>query len=128
MEYQYRRSRQSISAGINMMKATHIPKGGKRWAILGDMLDLGKYARDEHYVTGQALFGNVDYLIAIGDQARFYVEGALDAGMSAENIHFFAADVHDSPGLEAAKHEATNLLIRNVQSIDLLLLKGSNMF
>lgn len=122
----YKANRQSIIADINMMKATPIPEGGKRWAILGDMLDLDKYAQDEHYAVGQALFGNVDYLIAIGDQARFYVEGAQDAGMPTEYIHFFAADVHNSSGLEAAKGAAANVLIRNVQSIDLLLLKGSN--
>jgi UDP-N-acetylmuramoyl-tripeptide--D-alanyl-D-alanine ligase len=122
----YKANRQSIIADITMMKAAHIAEGGKRWTILGDMLDLDQYSRDEHYATGQALCGNVDYLIAIGDQARFYVEGARDAGMPTENIHFFAADVHSSPELEAAKHAAANILIRSVQSIDLLLLKGSN--
>ena len=122
----YKANPQATLADIEMMKTAHLPAGARRWAILGDMLDLDKYTRDEHYAIGRALFGAVDYLVAIGTHARFYVEGAQDAGMPAEHIYFFEVDVDDDTALDAAKHEAVSVLIQHVKSGDLLLLKGSN--
>jgi len=122
----YKANRQSILAGIAVMRGADLTGGGKRWAVLGDMLDLAQYARDEHYATGQALVGQVDYLVAIGDQARFYVEGAREAGMPADKLFLFKADPADHAQLEAAKQDVIAFLIRKVQSNDLLILKGSN--
>jgi len=122
----YKANRQSILAGIAVLHKTDLIGGGKRWAVLGDMLDLAEYARGEHYATGRALVGQVDYLVAIGDQARFYVEGAREAGMSADKIIFFKADPTDHDQLEAAKQGVSAFLHSNVQSNDLLILKGSN--
>lgn len=122
----YKANRQSILAGIDVMHATELAKGGRRWAILGDMLGLEPYTRDEHYMTGQALVGKVDYLVAIGDQARYYVEGARDAGMPTNHLYLFEADPTDRSQLEAAKQAAATLLIENIHSSDLLLIKASN--
>src|SRR5260370_21118931 len=77
----YNANRHSMLAGIEVIYRAKLTKGGRRWAILGDMLNLEPYAREEHYLTGQALGGKVDYLVAIGDQARYYAEGAREAGM-----------------------------------------------
>lgn len=122
----YKANRQSILAGIAVMHGTDLTGGGKRWAVLGDMLDLAQYARDEHYATGQALVGQVDYLIAIGDQARFYVEGAREAGMPADKLFLFKADPADHAQMEAAKQAVIAFLHEKIQSNDLLILKGSN--
>lgn len=122
----YKANRQSILAGIAVMHETELTGGGKRWAVLGDMLDLAQYARDEHYATGQALAGQVDYLVAIGDQARFYVEGAREAGMPADRLFLFKTDPADHAQLEAAKQAVIALLREKIQSNDLLILKGSN--
>jgi UDP-N-acetylmuramoyl-tripeptide--D-alanyl-D-alanine ligase len=93
--------------------------------VLGDIFELGEYARQEHMASGAAVAGVADYLLAIGDQARFYIEGALQAGMQAEQTHYVAADVHNPDALEAARYAATELLLREVHSEDLVLLKGS---
>ncbi|HEX3642157.1 MAG TPA: UDP-N-acetylmuramoylalanyl-D-glutamate--2,6-diaminopimelate ligase, partial [Ktedonobacteraceae bacterium] len=80
----------------------------------------------EHYNIGQALVGKVDYLVAIGDQARYFIEGAREAGMPTDHLYLFEANVEDHPQLEAAKQAAATLLIEKVQSNDLLWLKASN--
>ncbi|HXZ03884.1 MAG TPA: UDP-N-acetylmuramoylalanyl-D-glutamate--2,6-diaminopimelate ligase, partial [Ktedonobacteraceae bacterium] len=98
---------------------------GKRWVVLGDIFELGQYAQEEHIACGKEIAGTIDYLIAIGDQARFYVEGAMQAGMLEKNIHYFRTDVENAEELEAAKEAAANLLKREVHSEDLVLLKGS---
>lgn len=121
----YNANRQSILAALQAIQASELGNRGKRWIVLGDIFELGGYARQEHLASGEAVAGVADYLLAIGDQARFYVEGALHAGMKAEQTYYFSADVQNTGELEAAKRAATDLLVREVQSGDLLLLKGS---
>jgi UDP-N-acetylmuramoyl-tripeptide--D-alanyl-D-alanine ligase len=121
----YNANRQSIIAITNAMREASIEPGGRRWAVLGDIFELGRYARAEHRASGQALADVVDYLVAIGDEARYYVEGVVRAGMPPENIHYFDADVEDSAELEAAKRAAADLLKQEVKSADMVLIKGS---
>jgi UDP-N-acetylmuramoyl-tripeptide--D-alanyl-D-alanine ligase len=121
----YNANRQSILAITKAMSETTIEPGGKRWAVLGDIFELGQYARAEHRACGEALPGAIDYLLAIGDQARYYVEGAIRAGMPAQNVYYYDADVESDSELEAAKQEAIALLKQRVRSPDLVLIKGS---
>jgi UDP-N-acetylmuramoyl-tripeptide--D-alanyl-D-alanine ligase len=121
----YNANRQSIVAMIATMSTTKLSASGKRWAVLGDIFELGQYAPEEHMVCGKELVGTIDYLIAIGDQARFYIEGAKQAGMPEKNMQYFHADVGNAGDLESAKQEAANVLKREVHSEDLVLIKGS---
>jgi UDP-N-acetylmuramoyl-tripeptide--D-alanyl-D-alanine ligase len=121
----YNANRQSILAMTRVMAATPLAPGGKRWAVLGDIFELGEYAREEHIASGAALAGNIDYLLAIGEQARYFIEGAVQAGMPQAHIFYFEADVEHPEQLEAAKRAAAELLRQQVRSADLVLLKGS---
>ncbi len=121
----YNASRQSITAIVHAMHDAKVAPGGKRWAVLGDILELGNYAREEHQTTGAALVGQVDYLVAIGENARFYVEGAVEAGMPVEQAYYYSARLDNRAELEAAKRAAADLLLTQVQPQDLVLLKAS---
>jgi UDP-N-acetylmuramoyl-tripeptide--D-alanyl-D-alanine ligase len=121
----YNANRQSILAIAKAMHEAQIDPEGKRWALLGDILELGSYAREEHYKTGLVLATLVDYIVAIGDQARFYVEGALEAGLPAEQTYYYAARLEDRLEVEAAKRAAADLLRQQVKDKDLILLKAS---
>jgi UDP-N-acetylmuramoyl-tripeptide--D-alanyl-D-alanine ligase len=121
----YNASRQSILAIAQSMHNTHIAAEGKRWAVLGDILELGTYAPIEHSQTGAALSHLVDYIVSIGDQARFYAEGAIQAGMPTDHVYYFSADIDNQTELEAAKQAAADLLLEKVQPDDLVLLKAS---
>ena len=121
----YNANRQSILAALKAMQGSELGCKGKRWIVLGDIFELGEYARQEHFESGEAIAGVADYLIAIGDKARFYVEGALHAGMKPEQTYYFSANVEDSGELEAAKRAAADLLVHDVHAEDLVLLKGS---
>ena len=121
----YNANRQSIVAMLAAMRSTKLSEAGKRWAVVGDIFELGQYAPEEHIACGKEMAGTLDYLIAIGDKASFYVEGAMQAGMPEKNIHYFRADVENSTELESVKQEAVNVLKRDVHGEDLVLLKGS---
>lgn len=121
----YNANRQSILAVLKAIQESQLGRQGKRWVVLGDIFELGEFARQEHLASGEAVAGVADYLVAFGDQARFYVEGALHAGMPAEHAYYFSAHVEKSDELEAAKRAVADLLLHEVHSEDLLLLKGS---
>ncbi len=121
----YNANRQSILASLQAIQESELGRKGKRWIVLGDIFELGEYARQEHFMSGEAVAGVADYLIAFGDKARFYVEGAIAAGMPSEQTYYFSADVGRLDELEAAKRAVADLLVHSVQREDLVLLKGS---
>lgn len=121
----YNANRQSILAATQAVQSSSLGRQGKRWAVLGDIFELGEFTREEHLASGAALVGTFDYLVAFGDAARFYGEGAISAGMPREHTYYFSADVENVEELEAAKRAVADLLLREVDSEDLVLLKGS---
>lgn len=121
----YNANRQSIVAAAQAVQGSSLGKSGKRWAVLGDIFELGDFARKEHIASGEALAGTFDYLVAFGDQARFYVEGALHAGIPSSQTYYFSANVENPAELEAAKRAVADLLQHEVHSEDLVLLKAS---
>lgn len=119
-------NRQSILAALQAIASSELGRQGKRWVVLGDIFELGAYAQQEHFTSGEAIAGVADYLVAFGDKARFYIEGALAAGMQLNQTHFFHADVENAAELAAVKRAVADLLIHEVHSEDLVLLKGSH--
>ena len=63
---------------------------GKRVAILGDMLELGKESGNMHKQIGMMVPEmNFDMLLAVGNEAKKYVEGAKARGM--KNVFHFGS-------------------------------------
>lgn len=86
----------------------------RRIAVLGDMLELGKYTIDEHKRIGGIAGKICDILLCVGVRARYMAEGAQNAGLSEKNIFQF----DDA-------HEAGKFLEQMLQSGDVVLVKGS---
>jgi len=93
-------------------------KNGRKIAILGDMLELGKHTSLAHKNIGgiakEILNRNEDVLIVVGQRARGIKEGAIENGMNPENIFEFL----DS-------REAGNFIKTFVEKNDMVLVKGS---
>jgi len=62
-----------------------------RFAVLGDMLELGDGAANLHREIGRYAAGCVDALVALGEHADDMTRAAIDAGLSAERV-FVARD------------------------------------
>jgi UDP-N-acetylmuramoyl-tripeptide--D-alanyl-D-alanine ligase len=121
----YNSNRQAVVAMTRALRATPAPATARRWAVLGEMLDLGRYSQEEHRLTGAALSGACDRLVAIGDDARHLLEGARDAGMPEEDTHYFPARPSHEAEVAEAKRQAMALLEQRVGRDDLVLVKGS---
>ena len=58
--------------------------GRHTWAVLGDMLELGETAADEHAALGRfAAQSGVEHLVAIGEYAVQITTAAVAAGLPA---------------------------------------------
>ena len=122
----YNSIRQAVISVARAMHRTTLPPGGQRWAVLGELLEQGELSQQEHYETGKALAGNVDQLVAIGDHARYFVEGAVCAGMPAHQTHYVPVDIHNAADIEKGKQAVVELLKQHVTEHDLVLVKGSH--
>ncbi len=75
----YNANPQSMRAAISALAGS---RGGRKVAILGDMLELGPFAPALHSGVGECLGeARIDCLVAVGELARHIAEGARDAGV-----------------------------------------------
>ncbi len=84
----------------------------RRIAVLGDMLEIGKFTIEAHQAVGERVAEAADYFVAVGPRMKFAAEEARARGV--KEVHYF------STSLEAAAH--LNTIIR---TSDLILVKGS---
>ena len=85
----------------------------RRVAVLGDMLELGKYTLEAHREVGNLAGSNIDLLITVGLRAKFIADSAENQ-LSKQNIFSF-------PTSNLAKAKVQEL----IEEGDLILVKGS---
>jgi UDP-N-acetylmuramoyl-tripeptide--D-alanyl-D-alanine ligase len=111
----YNSSPAAVSAALDTLALIKENSGaGRRIAVLGDMLELGRHSVDEHRKIGAQAAKQVDLLVTIGFRARDIAEGALDNGLDEKNI----LQYEDA-------HKAGDELAALVQEGDIVLVKGS---
>lgn len=81
----YNANPDSMRASLETFKKMDI--NGRKIAVLGDMGELGDYAKKGHFDTGIcAASANIDYLICVGVLSRDIARGASHAGMDATKV------------------------------------------
>lgn len=80
----YNASPKAVEHGLKTL--SEIDTSGRKIAVLGDMLELGLYTRDEHYKIGKVAARACHKLFTVGIRSRVMAEGALDEKMLDENI------------------------------------------
>ena len=89
-------------------------KAGRKIAVLGDMLELGKHTEEAHKNIGEIAKENIEILIVVGQRAKSIETGALEAGMNPKNVFKFDTS-----------RESGEFLKTFVKKDDLVLIKGS---
>jgi len=105
----------SCIAGLDVLMKFAVNEGAKKFAVLGDMLELGRESVEKHKEVGKkAKSAGVDILITVGERSRDIDHGAIEAGMKRENIfHFSHSD------------EAGLFVQERIMQGDLIFVKGS---
>lgn len=89
-----------------------LPCTGRRWAVLGQMAELGPASEAAHLDIGRACASRVDELVVVGSEAAGIAQGAQEAGL----MHVRRVGDHA---------EAAGLVTAEVRSGDTVLFKAS---
>jgi len=87
---------------------------GRKIAVLGDMMELGKHSAEAHKEGGEMAAKVCDVLITVGMRSRILAEAALDDNLADSNIFQFDNS-----------REAGEFLQDYLRSGDVILVKGS---
>ncbi len=106
------------STVLSMIEAIEIlgkiPIEGRKIAVLGDIIGIGKYTIEAHETIGEKVASNADLLFTFGGRAKFIAQGALKKGMGFEKIFQFDT-------IEQGKLELQN----EIKKGDIILIDGS---
>jgi UDP-N-acetylmuramoyl-tripeptide--D-alanyl-D-alanine ligase len=106
----YNASPQSMMAALNLLDEME----GRRVAVLGDMLELGRYEWQGHEMVGRRVAEVADELITIGERGRMIAAAACRMGFLPQRV----TELDDSD-------QAITFLQENLQANDVVLVKGS---
>ena len=106
----YDASTESILAALNLLEEM----SGRKFAVLGDMLDIGPYEQQGYQIVGARVAEVCSYLVTIGEHGKNIAEAASQAGMGSWAISWF----DNAPA-------AIEYLKSNLLSGDVVLVKGS---
>lgn len=105
----YNASEQSVKAALNSIPD---PKqGGRKIAVLGSMMELGKFSEQCHLAIGETALQKVDYLFCLGEECKPMVELWKKAKRSVEWFY--------------DRYELVKILRAFLRPNDIVLLKGS---
>jgi UDP-N-acetylmuramoyl-tripeptide--D-alanyl-D-alanine ligase len=107
----YNASPESTLAALNLLEEL----GGRKVAVLGDMLELGTYEAHGHEMVGVRAAEVVDELVTVGERGRMIANAARLAGLPGEKI----------AELENAQ-QAIEYLQPRLGENDVVLVKGSH--
>ena len=86
----------------------------RKIAVLGDMLEMGDYAKTGHKNVGEYLCGKSDMILTVGNNSAYIGQGAIEKGFSSTNVHHFSSN-----------DEVNQYLDKVVEKEDVILIKGS---
>ncbi len=84
----YNSSPKSSIAALEVLN--NFPVNGRKIAVFGDMLELGKLTEKGHLQVGKKVVEfDIDYLFTLGDKSKDISKGAKEFGMLENNIFSF---------------------------------------
>jgi UDP-N-acetylmuramoyl-tripeptide--D-alanyl-D-alanine ligase len=111
----YNSSPEAAKSAVETLFQLEARSGARRFAALGDMLELGTETENAHRELGFKVAElGVDFLITVGEAAKYIAAAAKEAGLDENKIVSFANSV-----------EAGRFLQEKLKEGDLVLVKGS---
>ncbi len=111
----YNSSPESAIAAVSTLSQIKVDEDSSRFAVLGDILEIGHYTEEGHQLVGRRVAKmKIDYLITVGEKARDIARGSINAGMKKDYIFNFDR-----------AEEAGKFLEDRITAGDVILVKGS---
>ena len=112
----YNSSPVAAIAAIEVLKEM---KGKRKIAVLGDMLELGKYTEEEHHSLGNEVSKIADILVVVGLRSKFIAEGALESGFKQKNLYSFDTSETAAKFMEDLVKKGDLILVKGSQGVRL---------
>ncbi|NCN07498.1 UDP-N-acetylmuramoyl-tripeptide--D-alanyl-D-alanine ligase [Candidatus Falkowbacteria bacterium] len=106
----------SVLAALNVLGKIAIDH--HKFAVLGDMLELGDFTESSHRDVGKAVCNNkIDYLITVGDKSKFIASEAEKQGLDKDNIFVFSSVEKAGLFLQDKMEEGDFILVKGSQGM-----------
>ena len=104
----YNASPKSMLADLNLLDEMD----GRKIAVLGDMLELGRYEHQGHMKVGIRAAEVADVLVTVGERANIIARAAAENRLKQERIHSFAESTDVIPFLNEFLQENDVVLVK----------------
>ncbi|MFA6355429.1 MAG: UDP-N-acetylmuramoyl-tripeptide--D-alanyl-D-alanine ligase, partial [Candidatus Paceibacterota bacterium] len=112
----YNSSPVAATAALEVLKEM---KSKRKIAVLGDMLELGKFTEEEHHILGEKVAKIADMLILVGPRAKFIKEGALENGFNLKELYSFDSSITAGRFMEGVIEKGDLVLVKGSQGVRL---------
>ena len=112
----YNSSPVAMESAIEVLKEI---KGKRKIAVIGDMLELGKFTEQEHRQVGKNLIGIADVIVTVGLRAKSTADEALKNGFSNKDMYSFDTSLLSADFLKTFVKKGDIVLIKGSQGIRL---------
>jgi len=111
----YNSSPVALGSAIEALQGLRVK--GRRIAVLGDMMELGRHTAEAHKAAGIAVSKACDILVTVGLRARGIAESAIDFGLDEDSVLQFDDSVEAGKYLQNLIQEGDILLVKGSQSV-----------
>jgi len=114
----YNAAPSSVRAALNVL--CDIGRGKRKWAVLGDMLELGEWTEEAHKEIGRLVSAmSIDYLVGIGSFARWYIKGAEENKENKTITVLFGSISEAKPYIRTLMQKGDVLLFKGSRRMNL---------
>lgn len=114
----YNASPDPTKSALDVLNDVEIKEGCRRIVALGDMLQLGKETENAHREIGfKVAEVGADFLITVGEAAKFIAHSAIEAGLTEDKIAKFSDSQSAGRFLQEKIKEGDVVLVKGSQSI-----------
>lgn len=98
-----------------------LPLGGRRLAVLGEMLELGEFSESGHRMVGRALAeSRIDRALLVGEPMTHALDEARRAGFPDDRIdHVYVIDLNQIKSFVASMQDGDTVLIKGSRALGL---------
>lgn len=89
----------------------------RRIAVLGDMLELGKYTEAAHRTMGERAARVADFFVTVGERMRFAGHEAIARGMDESRVHMFSTTQEAGKWLQDKIMEGDVVLVKGARAM-----------
>lgn len=112
----YNSSPAAAVTALQTLAELNLPTGAKRFAVLGDMLELGPETATAHREIGFKVAElGIDFLITVGEASKDTIVAAVEAGLNVDQTAGFATSAEAGKFLQSKLKEGDIALVKGSQ-------------